>query len=386
MAKSTRIYLDHSATTPVDPAVVEAMLPYFTKTFGNASSIHSFGQDAKVALEDARRQLADLIGADPGELVFTSGGTEADNWAIKGAAYFFEGRKKHIVTSAVEHHAVLYTCKYLEKRGFEVTYVPVDEYGMVQPERVADAIRPDTLLVSVMHANNEIGTINPIGEIAEAAHEKGVWLHTDAVQTVGKIPVNVRDLNVDLLSLSGHKIYGPKGIGALYIRRGLQLEKFLHGGRHERDRRAGTENVPGAVGLGKAAEICRQRMEADLAHLRALAQELQSQIEETIPGVRLNGHPTQRVPGILNFSFEGVESDSLLLSLDLKGVAVSNGSACTSGTVEPSHVIKALGLGNHLANSAIRFSLGRGNTSEEIDRAVTALQEVLERLRRLRRR
>lgn len=386
MAKSTRIYLDHSATTPVDPAVVEAMLPYFTKTFGNASSIHSFGQDAKVALEDARRQLADLIGADPGELVFTSGGTEADNWAIKGAAYFFEGRKKHIVTSAVEHHAVLYTCKYLEKRGFEVTYVPVDEYGMVQPERVADAIRPDTLLVSVMHANNEIGTINPIGEIAEAAHEKGVWLHTDAVQTVGKIPVNVRDLDVDLLSLSGHKIYGPKGIGALYIRRGLQLEKFLHGGRHERDRRAGTENVPGAVGLGKAAEICRQRMEADLAHLRALAQELQSQIEETIPGVRLNGHPTQRVPGILNFSFEGVESDSLLLSLDLKGVAVSNGSACTSGTVEPSHVIKALGLGNHLANSAIRFSLGRGNTSEEIDRAVTALQEVLERLRRLRRR
>lgn len=383
--KNNLVYLDHSATTPVDPEVLEAMLPYFTQNFGNASSIHAFGQEAKVALEEARRQVAGLIGAEPGEIVFTCSGTEADNWAIKGSAFFFEGRKKHIVTSTVEHHAVLHACKYLEKKGFDVTYVPVDKYGLVAPQRVEDAIREDTFLVSVMHANNEIGTINPIREIGGVARDRGVLFHTDAVQTVGKIPVKVEELNVDLLSLSGHKFYGPKGIGALYIRRGLQIEKSLHGGRHERDRRAGTENVPGAVGLGRAAQICRERMELDLAHFRSLAKELCEKLNRGLSGVHLNSHKSHRLPGILNFSFDGVESDSLLLSLDLKGIAVSNGSACTSGTVEPSHVLKALGVPNNLANSAIRFSLGRGNTSEEIDYTVEALKEILGRLRGLKR-
>ncbi|NIR50978.1 cysteine desulfurase NifS [candidate division KSB1 bacterium] len=383
--KNNRIYLDHSATTPVDPQVVEAMLPYFTQTFGNASSIHSFGQDAKVAMEDARRHIADLIGAEPAEIVFTSGGTEADNWAIKGAAYFFENRKKHVVTSRVEHHAVLYACKYLEKRGFDVTYLPPDKYGMVAPERVAEAIRDDTFLVSIMHANNEIGTINPIREIGEIVHDRDVLFHADAVQSVGKIPVSVKDMNVDLLSLSGHKIYGPKGIGALYIRSGVKVEKFLHGGRHERDRRAGTENVAAAVGLGKAAEICRSRMEEDMQTLRKLSEEMRGKLERNVSGLHLNGHQSRRIPGIVNFSFEGVQSDSLMLSLDLKGIAVSNGSACTSGTVEPSHVLRALGLPHNLANSAIRFSLGRENTSEEIDYTVVALKEILERLRGLKR-
>ncbi|MFQ5641710.1 MAG: cysteine desulfurase NifS [bacterium] len=384
--KNNRIYLDHSATTPVAPEVVEAMLPYFMQHFGNASSIHAFGQDAKVALEEARREVAGLIAAEAGEIVFTSGGTEADNWAVKGAVYSFEGRKNHIVTSAIEHHAVLHACKYLEKKGCDVTYLPVDKFGMVAPEKVADAIREDTFLVSIMHANNEIGTINPIREIGEITRERGILLHTDAVQAVGKIPVNVKEMNVDMLSLSGHKFYGPKGIGALYMRRGLQIEKILHGGRHERDRRAGTENVSGAVGLGKAAEICQNRMESDLALFRKLGERLQTTLQQTLSGVHFNGHERHRLPGILNFSFEGAESDSLMLSLDLKGIAVSNGSACTSGTVEPSHVLRALGLPNNLANSAIRFSLGRGNTSEEIDLTVEALKEILERLRGLKRR
>ncbi|MFQ5825087.1 MAG: cysteine desulfurase NifS [bacterium] len=381
-----RIYFDHSATTPVEPEVVEAMKPFFNQTFGNASSIHTFGQEAKVSLEEARRQVAGLLGAEPAEIVFTSGGTEADNWAIKGTATLFEGRMKHIVTSTVEHHAVLYACKYLQKRGFELTYVSVDQNGIVSPEKVAEALREDTFLVSIMHANNELGTINPIREIGAIARAKGILFHTDAVQTFGKIPIDVKDMNVDLLSLSGHKIYGPKGIGALFIRRGVQIDKFFHGGKHERDRRAGTENVPAAVGLGKAAEICQNRMEKDFGYLRNLSNKLYSKISKTIPEVFLNGHPSRRVPGILNLSFEGVESESLLLNLDLKGIAVSNGSACSSGSVEPSHVLKALGLPKNLANSAIRFSLGRENTSEEIDLTVDALKEIVERLRGLNRR
>lgn len=383
--QNKRIYLDHSATTPVDPRVLEAMIPYFSQVFGNASSVHMFGQDAKVALEEARRQVAAVLGAEPAEIVFTSGGTESDNWAIKGAAYFFAGQKKHIVTSTVEHHAVLYTCKYLEKQGFEVTYVSVDKTGMVNPEKVAEAIRGDTFLVSIMHANNELGTINPIREIGQIAHERGILFHTDAVQSFGKIPINVREMNIDLLSLSGHKIYGPKGIGALYIRRGVQIEKFMHGGKHERDRRAGTENVPGAVGLGKAAELCQQRMEEDMSHLRTLSQRLYDLVMAEIPEVCLNGHPNKRMPGIINLSFRGVDSESMLMSLDLKGIAVSNGSACTSGSVEPSHVLKALGLPKDLANSAIRFSLGRDNTEEDIDRTVEALKEIVNRLRVLKR-
>ncbi len=379
-----RIYFDHSATTPVAPAVVEAMQPFFSETFGNASSIHQFGQKAKVALEDARRQVAALIGAEPAEIVFTSCGTESDNWAIKGAAYFFEGKKRHLITSMAEHHAVLYTCNYLHQHGFDVTYLPVDKFGMVSPASVAEAIRDDTFLVSIMHANNEVGTINPIGEIGKICRERGVLFHTDAVQTVGKLPIQVINMNVDLLSLSGHKFYGPKGVGALFIRRGLQLEKFFHGGHQERDRRAGTENVAGAVGLGKAAELCQTRMEEDERRLAKLSSDLYSRIRETISGVYLNGHETQRLPGILNLSFDGVSNDSLMQNLDLKGIAVSGGSACNSGMAETSHVLNAMGLPMNLAISAIRFSLGRGNTSEDIDYAVAVLQEVVERLRTVR--
>lgn len=381
-----RIYLDHSATTPVDPQVVAAMLPMFSECYGNASSIHGFGQEAKVALEEARRQVARVLNAEPAEVVFTSGGTEADNWALKGAAAFFQGRKNHMVTSSAEHHAVLFASQYLEKRGFEVTYVPVDATGMVDPQRIADAIQEDTFLVSIMHANNEVGTLNPIREIGAVARGRGVLFHTDAVQTFGKIAVNVKEMNIDLLSLSGHKLYGPKGIGALYMRQGLQLDKLLHGGKHERDRRAGTENVPAAVGLGKAAEICSQRMEEDIGKLRSLRDELFRKVTAAISGVHLNGHKTKRHPGILNLSFEGVASDSLLLSLDLKGIAVSNGSACTSGTIEPSHVLRAMGLPKDLTNSAIRFSFGRQNSSREIDEVVEALGEILARLRKLKRR
>lgn len=380
-----RIYLDHSATTPVDAEVLQAMLPYFREHFGNASSIHGFGQEAKVALEQARSDIARFLHAEPSEIVFTSGGTEADNWAIKGTALAFAGRKKHIITSKIEHHAVLYPCQYLQKHGFEVTYLPVDETGMVSVQQVEQAMREDTFLISIMHANNEIGTINPVAEIAALARQRGVLCHTDAIQTFGKLPLHVREMNIDLLSVSAHKVYGPKGIGALYIRQGLKLEKLLHGGRHERDRRAGTENVAAAVGFAKAVAICRQRMESDRAHMRELSELLQTRIREEIPGTRVNGHPAQRLPGILNVSFEGVESDSLLLSLDLKGIAASNGSACTSGIVEPSHVILALGLPKAMAQSAIRFSLGRENTREDIEYTVDALREILARLRKLRR-
>ncbi len=376
-----RIYLDHSATTPVDPQVVEAMLPFFTERFGNPSSIHWFGQQAKVALEDARRQIAALIGAEPGEIVFTAGGTEADNWAIKGAAYFFEGKKKHIITALVEHHAVLHSCHRLQKKGFDVTYLPVDQYGRVAPERVLEAIRNDTCLVTIMHANNEIGTINPIRDIGAIARERGVLFHSDAVQTVGKLPIHVHDMNVDLLSLSSHKFYGPKGIGALYIRRGLQIEKLIHGGSQERDRRAGTENLAGAVALGKAAEICRKRMADDEGKLRQLSHEFYTKVTQHIPNVHLNGHKTERLPGILNLSFDGCASDSLLQNLDLKGIAVSGGSACSSGMAEPSHVLSALGLPMNLAISAVRFSLGRENTSEDMDYTVESLKEIVERLR-----
>ncbi|MCH8871910.1 cysteine desulfurase NifS [candidate division KSB1 bacterium] len=379
-----KIYFDHCATTPVHPEVLEAMMPCFSASFGNASSVHSFGQEAKVALEESRRQIAAVISAESSEIVFTSGGTEADNLAVKGTANFFSGQKKHIVTSAVEHHAVLYTCKYLEKNGFEVTYVPVDKFGLVSPEKVAQAIREETCLVSIMHANNEIGTINPIREIAALTKDRGILFHTDAVQTFGKIPIDVKEMNIDLLSISGHKIYGPKGIGALYIRRGIQIEKIMHGGKHERDRRAGTENIPGAVGLGKAAEICSRSMQEDREKLTELSDDLHLKISQTFPEVYLNGHETQRLPGILNVSFAGAESDSLLLSLDLKGIAVSNGSACSSGTIEPSHVLKALKLPKGLATSSIRFSLGRGNTSDEIDFTVEALQEIVSRLRGLK--
>ena len=386
MNSRNRIYLDHSATTPADPQVVEAMMPYFNQCFGNASSIHAFGQDAKVALEESRRQIARLLDAEPSEIVFTSGGTEADNWAIRGGSAHYDHRRKHIITSKVEHHAVLHTCQVLAKEGFEVTYLKTDKTGATNPEDVSRALREDTCLVSLIHGNNEIGTLNEISEIGKITRERGVLFHTDAVQSAGKIPVDVKSLNVDLLSLSAHKIYGPKGIGALYIRRGIRLAKLLEGGKHERDRRAGTENVPAAVGFGKAAQLCSERMTGDSARISELRALLRKGIEERLDGVYLNGSSSHFLPGILNMSFEGVESDSLLLSLDLEGVAVSNGSACTSGSVEPSHVLEAIGRPKELARSALRFSLGRQNTLAEVQQTLGIVEQVVKRLRRLKKR
>ncbi len=376
-----RVYFDHSATTPVAPEVLEEMLPFFSRRFGNASSIHAFGREAKVALEEARERVAGLIGADPSEIVFTSGGTEADNWAIKHIAFVAEPEKRHVVTSQVEHHAVLHSCQFLEKVGFEVTYLKPDRYGRIAPAQVAEAIRDDTALVSIMHANNEIGTINPIAEIGRVARERGVLFHTDAVQSYGKLPVDVRTMPIDLLSASSHKIYGPKGIGFLFVRKGVRLAPLLHGGGHERRRRAGTENVPAIVGFGKAAEVCAASMESEAARLRQLTGRLVEGVLGGIPGVSLNGHPSDRLPGLVNFAIEGVENESLLMSLDLKGIAASNGAACTSGSLEPSHVMRVLGQ----RHAAVRFSLGRSNTEDEVDYVVESLVEIVGRLRGVKR-
>lgn len=376
-----QIYLDHSATTPVHSEVLEAMLPYFGDLFGNPSSIHSFGQDAKKAVDEARNKVASLINADPLEIVFTSGGTEADNLAIMGVAYAREGKKNHIITTSIEHHAVLNTCGYLEKKGFKVTYLPVDRYGLVDPDDVKRAIAAETAIISIMHANNETGTIEPIEEIGRIAGENDIPFHTDAVQTVGKIPVDVNILNVDLLSLSGHKIYGPKGIGALYIRKGTRITPILYGGHHERDLRAGTENVSGIVGLGKACEIASRDLTREMDRLRTLLDRLENGIMDRIDRIRVNGHPSQRLPNILNVSFENIEGEPVILNLDMKGIAASAGSACTSDSIESSHVLKALGIPPDIAMGSVRFSLGRENTEEEIDYVINALVEVVEHLR-----
>jgi len=376
-----RVYLDHNATTPTHPEVVKAMLPYFEEVFGNASSIHQFGQQARKAIDEAREKVAEFIGAKPEEIVFTSGGTESNNLAIKGILYANESKGKHIITSSIEHHSVLNPCKYLEKKGFKVTYLPVDKYGVIEPEGVKEAISNETILISIMHANNEVGTIESITEIGTIAKEKEIHFHTDAVQSVGKIPVNVNELNVDLLSLSGHKIYGPKGIGALYIRKGTRVQPLIHGGHHEKNRRAGTENVPAIVGVGKAIEIVNETMETGLIHLTNLRNKLCSGIGEKIDHVQLNGHPGKRLPNTLNMSFEFVEGESIILNLDMKGVAVSSGSACTSGSLEPSHVLKAMGVDSAIAQGSIRFSLGKDNTEEDIDYVLEILPEIISRLR-----
>lgn len=376
-----RVYLDHNATTPTHPEVVKAMLPYFEEVFGNASSIHQFGQQARKAIDEAREKVAEFIGAKPEEIVFTSGGTESNNLAIKGILYANESKGKHIITSSIEHHAVLYPCRYLEKNGFKVTYLPVDKYGLVDPDEVKKAITKETILITIMHANNEVGTIEPISEIGEIAKEKEIYFHTDAVQSVGKIPVNVNELNVDLLSLSGHKIYGPKGIGALYIHKGTRIQPLIHGGHHEKNRRAGTENVPGIVGVGKVIEIANETMETELIHLTNLRNKLCSGIGEKIDHVQLNGHPRKRLPNTLNMSFEFVEGESIILNLDMKGVAVSSGSACTSGSLEPSHVLKAMGVDSAITQGSIRFSLGKDNTEEDIDYVLEILPEIISRLR-----
>ena len=379
-----RIYLDHNATTPVDAAAAEAMVRTLSSLFGNASSVHYYGQQAKAAIDGARTSIAALIGADPSEIIFTSGGTEADNFAIRGAAEALEATgRKHLITSGIEHEAVLNTFKALARRGWKTTVLSVDATGIVSPERLRDAMTPDTALVSLMHANNEIGTIQPVAGLARIAHEQGALFHTDAVQTAGKLPVSVRDLGVDLLSLSAHKFYGPKGAGALWARRGVRLSPFLAGGKQERNRRAGTENVPGIVGMGVAAAGALEKMVAEAARLSALRDRLESGILASVPNTDVNGARDARVPNTTNISFDRIEAESLLIALDLEGVAVSTGSACSSGTLEPSHVLKAMGLSSHRAQNSIRFSLGASNTDEQIDRVIEILPRVVAKLRTL---
>lgn len=380
------IYMDHHATTPVAPEVFEAMRPFFVEQFGNAASrSHAFGWAAEGAVETARAEVAQLIGCRPIEVVFTSGATESDNLALKGVAYAYRDKGTHLVTSQVEHHAVLDTCKRLEKEGFQVTYLPVDRYGMVDPDDVAKAVTPKTTLVSVMLASNEVGTIQPLAEIGRLCKAKGILLHSDAVQGVGKIPVKVDGLGVDLLSLTAHKLYGPKGVGALYVRMGnprVRLVPQMDGGGHEKGRRSGTLNVPGIVGLGKACELSGRLMAPEAARLIALRERLRAGLFVRLDHLHLNGHPTQRLPGNLNLSFDFVDGEALLLSL--KEVAVSSGSACTSASMQASHVLRAMGIGDELAHTSIRFGLGRGNTEEEVDYACERVVEEVTRLRALR--
>jgi cysteine desulfurase len=381
MGHLRRVYLDHSATTPVRPEVAQIVLEYMTNKFGNPSSVHVYGREAKQGLEKAREQVAKLINAKPEEIIFTSGGTEADNLAITGIAQTYANKGKHIITSAVEHHAVLDTCKNLEKQGYTVTVLPVDEYGIIKLEDLKKAITKETILITIMHANNEVGSIQPVAEIGKIAKEHGIIFHTDAVQSLGKIPVDVDKMNIDLLSGSGHKIYAPKGIGFLYIRRGVGLKPITFGGGQERRRRPGTENLPGIVGLGLAAELAALEMETEMPRIAKLRDRLIAGIMKRIPHVRLNGHPEERVPNNVNVSFEFVEGESLLLSLDMKGIAASSGSACTSGSLDPSHVLMAMGICHEIAHGSVRMTLGKANTEEDIDYVLEVLPPIVERLR-----
>jgi cysteine desulfurase len=374
-----KVYLDHNASTPVHPDVVAEMMPYFHEVFGNPSSVHGFGRAAREAVDAARERIARFLTVAPDELVFTSGGTESDNFGVKGLA-LARGRG-HIITSKIEHHAVLRTCQMLEGQGFDVTYLAVDEHGMVSPDDVKRALRPDTVAISVMHANSEIGTIQPVAAIGALAREHGVPFHVDAVQTFGKVPIDLHGWGIDVLSFSGHKIYGPKGIAGIYIRKGTKMVAIQHGGEHERRRRAGTENVPGIVGLGKAVEVRARDMMEEAVRVTALRDRLWNGVRQRVPNVRLNGHPTERLPGTANIAFRHVESESIVLGLDLKGVAVSAGSACTAGHVEPSHVLVALGLPLDWAMGAVRFSLGRTTTSEDVDYVVDCLEPLVKKLR-----
>jgi len=374
-------YMDHSATSPLNPEVLEAMLPYFKESFGNASTLYTLGREARTAMENGRKQVASLIGATPEEVYFTSGGTESDNIAIKGTASRLKSKGNHIITSAIEHPAVEETCKYLEKNGFKVTYLPVGEEGIVKVAELEEAITSETILITVMHANNEIGTIQPIKEIGALAREKGIYFHTDAVQSVGKIPVNVGDLNVDMLSISAHKLYGPKGIGALYIRKGVRIDPLFHGGGHERGMRPGTENIPGIVGLGKACQIAQDNMEQNMEYVSSLRDRLIKGVLGEIEQSYLNGHPTKRLPNNANFRFSSIEGESLVLQLDAMGINASTGSACSSKKLEPSHVLMAIGLKEVDAHGSLRISLGSENTPEDIDSSIIAIKEVVERLR-----
>lgn len=375
------IYLDNAATTKTAPEVVEAMLPYFSEFYGNPSSIYSLAGESKKAIDQARETIAGALGAQPEEIYFTAGGTESDNWALKAAAECYRKKGNHIITTKIEHHAVLHSCQQLEKQGFEVTYLDVDENGVVKLEELKKAIRPTTILISVMYANNEIGTIQPIQEIGEIAHEKGILFHTDAVQAFGQLPIHVDDCHIDMLSASGHKLNGPKGIGFLYIRKGVKIRSFIHGGAQERKRRAGTENVPGIVGLGKAVERAVKTMEERTAKERELRDYLIGRVLAEIPYTRLNGHRSLRLPNNANFSFQFIEGESLLIMLDMEGICGSSGSACTSGSLDPSHVLLAIGLPHEIAHGSLRLTLNEENTKEELDFVVESLKRIIERLR-----
>jgi len=375
------IYLDNAATTRTAPEVVDTMLPYFTENYGNPSSIYGFASANKEVIAEQREKIADVLGAKANEIYFTAGGTESDNWALTATAEAYGTKGKHIITSRIEHHAVLHTCAYLEKRGYEVTYLDVDENGLVDPRKVEEAIRPDTILISIMAANNEIGTIQPIREIGEIAHAHGVLFHTDAVQAFAQIPINVDECHIDMLSASGHKLNGPKGIGFLYIRKGVKIRSFIHGGAQERKRRAGTENVPGIVGLGKAVELAAATMEERAAKETELRDYAISRIEKEIPYCRLNGDRVKRLPNNINFSFRFIEGESMLIKLDFKGICASSGSACTSGSLDPSHVLLAIGLPHEIAHGSLRMTLGADTTKEEIDYTVDCLKEIVEEIR-----
>lgn len=379
MAKS--IYLDNSATTPLKKEVLDAMLPYLTEYYGNPSSIYKIGQESKAAIENARAQVAEALGASMREIFFTSCGTEADNWAIKGIALAKSKNGKHIITSKIEHHAVLHTLESLEKQGYEVTYLDVDEYGKISLDDLRASIRPDTILITIMTANNEVGTIQPIAEIGKIAKENGILFHTDAVQAIGSIKIDVHEMNIDLLSLSAHKFGGPKGIGALYVRNNVRPEIFMHGGAQERARRAGTENVASIVGLGKAISLACENIEEKTKKISSMRDRLIKEIPEKIPYTKLNGHPTDRLSGNVNFSFEFIEGESLLLLLDMNGIAASSGSACTSGSLDPSHVLLAMGLPHEIAHGSLRLSIGEINTDEDIDKVLEVLPGVVQRLR-----
>lgn len=377
------IYLDNAATTKTRPEVVEAMLPYFTELYGNPSSVYEFATPSKQAVAAARETIAASIGAKTNEIYFTAGGSEADNWALKAAAEAYQGKGNHIITSKIEHHAVLHTCEYLERNGFEVTYLDVDENGVVKLEELKKAIRPTTILITIMYANNEIGTIQPVKEIGAVAKEHGILFHTDAVQAYGHLPINVDDCHIDMLSASGHKINGPKGIGVLYIRTGVKIRSFIHGGAQERKRRAGTENVTGIVGVGEAARIAMETMEARSRKEAELRDYLIEKVLREIPYTRLNGHHTDRLPNNANFSFQFIEGESLLIMLDSKGICGSSGSACTSGSLDPSHVLLAIGLPHEIAHGSLRLTMSEENTKEEMDFVVESLKGIVERLRNM---
>jgi len=376
-----KVYLDNAATTALSPRVLEAMLPYFTQHYGNPSSVHAFGREAKQGLDKARDQVAKALHCDPSEVIFTGCGTESDNTVLLGVAQRYGNKGKHIITTNVEHHAILHTCEYLEKQGYSVTYLPVDQDGLVTAEQVAAAIRPDTILVSIMFANNEVGTIMPIQEIGAVCKEKGVLFHTDAVQAVGHIPVDVQAMHIDMLSLSAHKFHGPKGVGALYCRKGIRLPSYIMGGAQEKGRRAGTENVAGIVGLGAAIQLATEQLEENRAKMTALRDRLMTGIQARISEVKLNGHPTNRLPNNVNFSFKYIEGESILLMLDMNGIAASSGSACTSGSLDPSHVLLALGLPHEIAHGSVRLTLGDETTEEDIDYTIDVLEKTVARLR-----